>query len=51
MPGASPARLARFAETWENVRRAGIETDAFGLDRKPFVFKVFAMLSEATQPS
>jgi DNA polymerase-3 subunit delta' len=50
-PGVSPARLARFAETWENVRRAGIETDAFGLDRKPFVFKVFAMLSEATQPS
>ena len=50
-PGTPPARLARFAETWENVRRAGIETDAFGLDRKPFVFKVFAMLSEATQPS
>lgn len=50
-PGVSPTRLARFAETWENVRRAGIETDAFGLDRKPFVFKVFAMLSEATQPN
>jgi DNA polymerase-3 subunit delta' len=50
-PGISPARLARFAETWENVRRAGIETDAFGLDRKPLVFKVFAMLSEATRPS
>lgn len=50
-PGVSSARLARFAETWENVRRAGIETDAFGLDRKPFVFKVFAMLSEATQPN
>jgi DNA polymerase-3 subunit delta' len=48
--GAPPARLARFADTWENVRRASIETDAFGLDRKPLVFKVFAMLSEATQP-
>ena len=46
---ASPARLARFAETWENVRRAGIETDAFGLDRKPFVFKVFSMLADATR--
>jgi DNA polymerase-3 subunit delta' len=44
-----PARLARFAETWENVRRAGIETDAFGLDRKPFVFKVFSMLADATR--
>lgn len=46
---APPARLARFAETWENVRRAGIETDAFGLDRKPFVFKVFSMLADATR--
>jgi DNA polymerase-3 subunit delta' len=46
---ASPTRLARFAETWENVRRAGIETDAFGLDRKPFVFKVFSMLADATR--
>lgn len=41
------ARIARLAETWENARRAGIETDAFGLDRKPLVFQVFAMLSEA----
>jgi DNA polymerase-3 subunit delta' len=46
---APPARLARLAETWENVRRAGIETDAFGLDRKPFVFKVFSMLADATR--
>jgi DNA polymerase-3 subunit delta' len=46
---APPARLARLAETWENVRRAGIETDAFGLDRKPFVFKVFSMLVDATR--
>jgi DNA polymerase-3 subunit delta' len=46
---AAPARLARLAETWENVRRAGIETDAFGLDRKPFVFKVFSMLADATR--
>ena len=42
------ARLARLAETWENVHRAGIETDAYGLDRKPFVFQVFAMLAKAT---
>lgn len=46
--GVPPARLARLAETWENVRRAGIETDAYGLDRKPFVFQVFSMLSAAT---
>jgi DNA polymerase-3 subunit delta' len=48
---APPARLARFAETWENVRRAAIETDAYGLDRKPLVFQVFSMLAEATQHS
>jgi DNA polymerase-3 subunit delta' len=45
----SPIRLARFAETWENVHRAAIETDAYGLDRKPLVFQVFFMLAEATQ--
>lgn len=43
------ARLARFAETWENVRRAAIETDSYGLDRKPLVFQVFSMLAEATR--
>jgi DNA polymerase-3 subunit delta' len=47
--GAPASRLARFAETWENVRRAGLETDAFGLDRKPFVFKVFSMLTDAAR--
>jgi len=45
----SSSRLARFAETWENVHRAAIETDAYGLDRKPLVFQVFSMLAEATQ--
>jgi DNA polymerase-3 subunit delta' len=42
-------RLARFAEAWENVRRAAVETDVYRLDRKPFVFQVFAMLAEATR--
>jgi DNA polymerase-3 subunit delta' len=47
--GAAPARLARFAKTWENVRRAAVETDIYNLDRKPLVFQVFAMLAEATR--
>lgn len=47
--GAAPARLARFAKTWENVRRAAIETDVYNLDRKPLVFQVFSMLAEATR--
>jgi DNA polymerase III subunit delta' len=44
-----PARLARYAETWEKVRRAAIETDVFRLDRKPFVFQIFAMLADASR--
>ena len=47
--GAAPARLARFARTWENVRRAAAETDIYNLDRKPLVFQVFSMLAEATR--
>jgi DNA polymerase III subunit delta' len=47
--GTAPARLARFAKTWENVRRATIETDTYNLDRKPLVFQVFSMLAEATR--
>jgi DNA polymerase-3 subunit delta' len=47
--GDAPARLARFAKTWENVRRAAVETDVYNLDRKPLVFQVFSMLAEATR--
>jgi DNA polymerase III subunit delta' len=47
--GDASARLARFAKTWENVRRAAAETDIYNLDRKPLVFQVFAMLAEATR--
>lgn len=47
--GEPPARLARFAKTWENVRRAATETDIYNLDRKPLVFQVFSMLAEATR--
>lgn len=46
---AEPARLARFAETWEKVRRAAAEAEVFRLDRRPLVFQVFAMLAEATR--
>jgi DNA polymerase-3 subunit delta' len=42
-----PRRLARVAEVWEEVNRAARETDAFNLDRKPFVFSVFRLLAQA----
>ena len=42
-------RLARVAEVWEKVNRAGREADAYNLDRKPFVFSVFGLLAEAAR--
>jgi len=48
-PDEPTARLARFAEAWEKVRRAAVETEAYNLDRKPMVFQVFSDLAEATR--
>ncbi len=47
--GSDGARLARYAETWEKVRRAAVEAEAFNLDRRPLVFQVFSMLAEAAR--
>lgn len=48
--GDAPAeRLARFAEAWDKVRRATATAEIYNLDRKPLVFQVFTMLSEATR--
>jgi len=47
--GGEPARLARFAEAWDKVRRATATAESFNLDRKPLVFQVFTMLSEAAR--
>jgi DNA polymerase III subunit delta' len=43
------ARLAQLAEAWDKVRRATADAAIFNLDRKPLVFQVFSMLSEATR--
>lgn len=45
----SAARLARFAEAWDKVRRATATAEIYNLDRKPLVFQVFTMLSEAAR--
>lgn len=42
-------RLARLAEVWEKISRAARETESYNLERKPLVFSVFGMLSEATR--
>jgi DNA polymerase-3 subunit delta' len=39
------SRLARIAEAWDKVNRHAREVDAFNLERKPFVFSVFAELA------
>lgn len=44
-----PARLANYAEAWEKVRRATATAEIYNLDRKPLVFQVFTMLSEAAR--
>ncbi len=44
-----PARLAQFAEAWDKVRRATATAEIYNLDRKPLVFQVFTMLSQAAR--
>jgi DNA polymerase-3 subunit delta' len=46
---SAPARLAQFAEAWDKVRRATATAEIYNLDRKPLVFQVFTMLSEAAR--
>jgi DNA polymerase-3 subunit delta' len=43
------ARLAQFAEAWDKVRRATATAEIYNLDRKPLVFQVFTMLSDAAR--
>jgi DNA polymerase-3 subunit delta' len=38
-------KLAHIAETWDRVNRHAREVDAYNLERKPFVFSVFAELA------
>lgn len=46
---AEPARLARFADVWDQLNRAARDTEIFHLERKPFVFNVFGWLAEASR--
>jgi DNA polymerase III subunit delta' len=40
-----PEKLARIAEAWERINRGAQEVESYNLDRKPFVFSVFADLA------
>jgi DNA polymerase-3 subunit delta' len=46
---ADLAQLARLAEVWEKINRTARDVESFNLDRKPLVFSVFDLLSEATR--
>jgi DNA polymerase III subunit delta' len=46
---ANLPRLARLAEVWEKINRAARDTAEYNLERKPLVFSVFGLLSEATR--
>ena len=46
---AEPARLAQVAEVWEKLNGAAREVEVFNLDRRPMVFAVFGLLSEAAR--
>ena len=46
---ANLPRLARLVEVWEKINRAARDTEAYNLERKPLVFSVFGLLSEATR--
>ena len=41
--------MARLAEAWDKVNRAGRDTEIYNLDRRPFVFSVFGALAEAAR--
>jgi DNA polymerase III subunit delta' len=43
------AQMARLAQTWEKVNRAGVDVETYNLERKPFVFSVFGALAEAAR--
>jgi DNA polymerase-3 subunit delta' len=42
-------RLARLAQTWDDVNRSAREVETYNLERKPLVFRVFALLAEAAR--
>ena len=43
------ALAARVAEAWETINQAALDTEAYNLDRKPFVFSVFGHLAKAAE--
>jgi DNA polymerase-3 subunit delta' len=41
--------MARMAEAFEQINRAGRDVAEYNLDRKPLVFTVFGLLADAVR--
>jgi DNA polymerase III subunit delta' len=42
-------RLARLAESWQQINQSARDAAEYNLERKPLVFGVFGLLAEATR--
>jgi DNA polymerase-3 subunit delta' len=42
-------RMARIAQAWDKINRAGRDAAEYNLDRRPFVFSAFGALAEAAR--
>ena len=47
--GADKARLARFADVWQDINQRARDVAEYNLERKPLVFTVFGLLSDAAR--
>jgi len=47
--GADKARLARFADVWQDINQRARNVAEYNLERKPLVFTVFGLLSDAAR--
>jgi DNA polymerase-3 subunit delta' len=46
---ADKRRALRLAEAWESVNRIATEAEAYNLERKPVIFRLFGLLAEAAR--
>ena len=47
--GADKRRMARLAGAWEEINTAARDVAEYNLERKPLVFRVFGLLSDAAR--
>ncbi len=45
-----PSHLAHVAQVWDKLNRATRDVEVFNLEKKPMVFEIFGLLSDAARP-